>query len=155
MDTSERGLGHVSYDEKDYLNCLDAMIRTNLDLISQRMGWLLISQSFLFTAFALAAAHVQSPVSDRLSLNIFVHLVPVLGLVTAVFVGLSLLAAIRVVWTMKAARGRIEAKLIHALEQAYGSASVPRTSLVDWIGHAPAFAVPPLFAAAWLYLLLT
>jgi hypothetical protein len=143
------------YDEKDYLSRLDVMIRTNLDLISHRMGWLLISQSFLFTAFALAAAHVHNPVSDQLSLNTFVHLVPVLGLVTSLFVGLSLVAAMRAIWTMKATRARIEAKLTGALEAAYGASSIPRTSLVDWIGHAPALAVPPLFAAAWLYLLIT
>jgi hypothetical protein len=143
------------YDEKDYLHRLDAMIKTNLDLISQRMGWLLISQSFLFTAFALAAAHVENPVADRVSLNVFIHLVPVLGLITSVFVGLSLAAAMRVIWTMKATRAAIEAKLTSALEAAYGAASVSRASAVDWIGHAPALFVPPLFAAAWLYLLIT
>lgn len=145
----------ASYDEKDYLGRLDAMIKTNLDLISHRMGWLLISQSFLFTAFALAAAHVQNPLADRLSLGVFVHLVPLLGLAIALFVGLSLLAAMRVIWTMKATRARIEATLTRPLEETYGAASVPRTSLTDWVGHAPALAVPPLFAAAWLYLLLS
>lgn len=145
----------ASYDEKDYLGRLDAMIKTNLDLISHRMGWLLISQSFLFTAFALAAAHVQNPLADRLSLGIFVHLVPLLGLATALFVGLSLLAAMRVIWVMKATRAKIEATLTRPLEDAYGAASVPRTSLTDWVGHAPALAVPSLFAAAWLYLLLS
>lgn len=83
------------------------------------------------------------------------HLVPLLGLATALFVGLSLLAAMRVIWTMKATRARIEAGLIRQLEDTYGASSVPRTSLTDWVGHAPALAVPPLFAAAWLYLLLS
>lgn len=44
--------------EAQLLGRLDGMIRTNLDLVGQRMGWLLISQSFLFTALVLAAANI-------------------------------------------------------------------------------------------------
>jgi|APTNR8051073442_1049403.scaffolds.fasta_scaffold20966_2 hypothetical protein len=145
----------AAYDEKDYLARLDSMIKTNLDLISHRMGWLLISQSFLFTAFALAAAHVHNPQAEQRSLDVFVHLVPLLGLCTCIFVGLSLLAVMRVIWTMKKTRANIEATLTLPLQRAYGPSSVPRTSLTDWIGYGPALAVPLLFAAAWLYLLLS
>jgi hypothetical protein len=56
---------------------------------------------------------------------------------------------------MKATRARIEARLIRPLEDTYGASSVPGTSLTDWVGHAPALAVPPLFAVAWLHLLLS
>ena len=44
--------------EVQLLGRLDGMIKTNLDLIGQRMGWLLISQSFLFTALVLAVANI-------------------------------------------------------------------------------------------------
>jgi hypothetical protein len=37
----------ASYDEKDYLGRIDAMIKTNLDLISHRMGWLPLWLSLL------------------------------------------------------------------------------------------------------------
>jgi hypothetical protein len=145
----------ANYDEKDYLVRLDGMIKTNLDLISHRMGWLLISQSFLFTAFALAAAHVHNPQAEQRSLGAFVHLVPLLGLCTCLFVGLSLLAVMRVIWTMKKTRSNVEATLTRPLEQVYGASSVPRASLADWIGYGPALSVPALFGTAWLYLLLS
>lgn len=143
----------ATYDEKDYLARLDAMIKTNLDLVSHRMGWLLISQSFLFTAFALAEANVGNSQADRFALDEFVHIVPLLGLCTALFVGLSLLAAMRVIWAMKATRSKLEARLTRPLEEAYGAASVPRASPADLIGYGPALVLPSLFAAAWLYLL--
>jgi hypothetical protein len=144
----------ASYDARDYLIRLDAMIKTNLDLISHRMGWLLISQSFLFTAFALAAAHVRNPLAAQVPINHFLHLVPLLGLITCVLVGLSLLAVLRVIWQLKASRERVEAELTRPLEDRYGASSVPRTSPADWLGHGPAMLVPSLFATAWLYLLL-
>jgi len=143
-----------SYDERDYLNRLDMMIKTNLDLISHRMGWLLISQSFLFTAFALAAAHVRNPQAEQLAIAHFLHLIPLLGLTTCGLVGLSLAAVVRVIWRLKATRSKVEAELTRAFEERFGAASVARTSPSDWIGYAPALVVPSLFAAAWLYLLL-
>lgn len=144
-----------SYGEAALLARLDMMIKTNLDLVSHRMGWLLISQSFLFTAFALAAAHVTSPQADRASLYVFVHVVPILGIATTAFVCLSLWAVLRVIWRLKHTRSGIEARLIRPLEEIYGASSVPNTSPLDWIGHLPAMVVPPLFACAWLYLLLS
>jgi hypothetical protein len=137
------------FSEKDLLNRLDTMVKVNLDLVGHRMGWLLVSQSFLFTAFALAAAHVHSP-SAVPALRLIVWLVPLIGIAVAALVGISIAAAIWVLWEIKGTRRRLEARLLAPYAASTGPSSVPRHSIKDWLGHLPALVLPLGFVGAWI-----
>jgi len=159
------GLDAVYLVEKQILDRLDTMIKVTLDLIAHRMGWLLISQSFLFTAFALAlgnaaggagadaAARNWSALLARLIL-----VLPAIGIGTALIVGVSVAAAIAAIQIFKKRRSRLQQSLQRRAE-AYGvdanadfnASSLPYQSWEDRFGYLPSVLLPPGLLAAWTF----
>src|SRR5690349_21138578 len=93
-------------DLKFRLTRLDHQIGFEHDIIGHRMSWLKISQSFLFSAFAISLSPGKIPLA--LEARTLQHLVPVVGLASALTVGLALLAGHQVVRRVQRDRDQLE-----------------------------------------------
>lgn len=128
-------------------------------LIGQRLTWLSISESFLFGGFASSVATVSSSAHPMSApLTTLLMLLPVLGLLLALSVGIGIRAAIVVTRELQVVRGRLEAQAITQ----YGDAWVLRLGdprdrgRLHWTllaGDLPAQAVPLLMSVAWIVLI--
>jgi hypothetical protein len=117
------------------------------NLISQRLSWLLGSQSFLFTAFAISLngpAQIRTkPYESTVSLLIL--LLPLVSILSALLIWLAVLAGM---WTMY--------KLRHGFrsDNLPGVPSVQSTGGALMMGQfAPVF-LPALFIVIWMLLML-
>jgi hypothetical protein len=85
---------------------LDAHIRYEFDLVSHRMTWLVISQSFMLTAYTTALANLDDGRNFRLLPILWVA--PVFGMSAALLVALAIKAAHSAVRKLKTAREALE-----------------------------------------------
>ncbi len=114
-----------------------------------RLSWLVASQSFLFTAYAIvlngtSSAQNTAPAARQ---NLLANLLPVLGLATCGLIYLSVLAGVQVTTSLRRRlRGRLE-----------GETGVEELILGNAAAHAFGLAapllLPPLFLGAWATLL--
>ena len=119
-------------------------IRSRLEhedgLIVHRLSWFMASQSFLFTAYAIALN--GPPAAARL-----LHMVPLVGILsgTLVFGGiLAALKAMRWIGATFAERGVTEAAL--------GLPALLTPAPIRRFGLAGPVLLPPLFILAWAWL---
>jgi len=120
------------------------------NLIMQRLSWLMASQSFLFTAYAIVTnGMTTSPASGG---NVFVNhlltlarIIPVVALLNSLLIGISILAALKAIRELRDGYRKEPEPLEMIPLQTSKSARVLGLS-------APVF-LPPLFLAVWLYLL--
>lgn len=93
----------------EYYNLVRERIEHEDNLIVQRLTWLVGSQSFLFTAYAIASNGLMSqpvqPVSVHFGeqLELLFQLIPIVAMLTCVLIYISILAA--VITTAKLRRG--------------------------------------------------
>ena len=118
-------------------------------LTINRLSWLVASQSFLFTAYAIVLNGLP------LARNPFVavrqgemlRLVPALGLATSALIYLGLLAGLRVTLLLR-----------RALEERHRADAarppLPGSALTHALGLAAPLLLPLIFFAAWTVLLL-
>ena len=86
----------------------DGEIRLELELVGQRMVWLSISHSFLFSAFTVeVVARASAASAIRLVLR---HAIPLIGVVSAIAVGLAVLAAQAAARSLRRERAELEAR---------------------------------------------
>src|SRR5262245_15011592 len=76
----------------DWYRLLRGQIEHEDALLSQRLNWFIMSQSFLFTAYAILPTSQAGPVAEG-SLALAV-LIPTVALCTSVLIDLSILAGI-------------------------------------------------------------
>ena len=120
------------------------------NLIMQRLSWLMASQSFLFTAYAIVTnGMTTSPATGG---NMFVNhlltlsrIIPVVALLNSLLIAISILAAL---------------KAIRELRNAYRKQPEPLEAIplqtsksARMLGLSAPVLLPPLFLAVWLYLL--
>ncbi len=118
-------------------------------LMVNRLSWLVASQSFLFTAYAITlngAPLAQSVMALRHAE--LLRILPVLGFTTCGLIYLSLLAGARVTMALR-----------HVLVGNYRAAVGLRpplqgTRMTHAFGLAAPLLLPPLFLLAWVILLL-
>lgn len=121
-------------------------------LIMQRLSWLMASQSFLFTAYAIVTNGLSTaPATEN---NLFVNhlatlarIIPIVAVINSLLIGLSIFGAL---------------KAIRELRKGYSRQGQPleviplQTSrFARCMGLSAPILLPPLFAAVWLYLLFT
>ena len=93
-------LGDIPLSPPEYYNLIRARIEHEDNLIVQRLSWLVASQSFLFTAYAIVTNGLTSQpaqpacihFSDQLQL--LFQLIPIVGTLTCVLIYVSVLAAV-------------------------------------------------------------
>ncbi len=124
----------------------DSQIRIEFDLIGYRMTWLMTSQSFLFTAFTVCVNALQ----PHMIAKWLQFVIPLVGLISACLVALSIRAAHRVIEKLKPARAALE-KTASPKFEALG-VDVGSRDHAD--GNLPSRVLPWVLFSAWLLLLI-
>lgn len=130
------------------LEALRRRIEHEDDLVNQRLSWLVASQAFLLTAFAISLNAPQAPRSAAYAAasRMLVMLLPVAGIACILILGLTVLGAI---WSMAELRG--------LARKVSGPDDLPIHSrpAIRRLGLAAPVAIPCVFLVLWLSLMLT
>lgn len=122
------------------LTRIGAAIDKELTLISERMTWLVVSESFMFSAYTMAVANYERAIV----LNTLVYLMPLVGLLLALLVYPGLLAAHFTAKWLKEERHQFELRLPDDLQVKL--LAPPRTHV---LGSVPAFVIPVMLILVW------
>lgn len=111
-------------------------------LMVNRLSWLVASQSFLFTAYAIVLNGTPTARQELLH-----NLLPGLGLATCGLIYLGVLAGVRVTTVLRR-------KLRQIRDGTFGvGETILGTTTTHALGLAAPLLLPPLFFAAWATLL--
>jgi hypothetical protein len=131
--------------QRERLARLDAHIRFEYELTAQRMTYLAISESFLFSTYIIALANFAQGEGSPL-LSQVVSLVPWIGSALGSVVLAAVLGSISL--TRKLRRERTE--LEESLNGAVLHRDLSDASLEVFLGHLPPVCVSSAFLIAWL-----
>ena len=126
-------------------------------LINNRLSWLVASQSFLFTAYAIVLNGASSPPALGGAVLLaarqaqLLRIIPALGLATCGLIYLGVLAGVRVMVLLR--RGLRPRHGGLATGRMTGPPLLPGTRTTHALGLAAPLLLPPLFLAAWAMLL--
>jgi hypothetical protein len=120
-------------------------VKAEFDLIAGRMTWLMISESFIFSAFATAIANYRPDHPVVGTLRYLVWVLPFVGMLLAVTVYVAIVAALSAIDTLKRQRDRMMAGLPVQLRIDLISAQ----SRQQWWGNLPAHVLPPTLFLVW------
>jgi hypothetical protein len=120
-------------------------IDKELTLMSERMSWLVISESFIFSAFTVAVANY-----DKAAVLItFAHLMPIVGFLIALLVYPGLLAAHVTAKNLKDERHEFELRLPENLQ-----VRLLAKKQAHLLGSIPAFIIPIMLLLVWSIIIL-
>jgi hypothetical protein len=120
-------------------------LKAEFDLIAVRMTWLVISESFIFSAFATAVANYRPDHPAVGGLRFLLWVLPFVGMFLAVTVYLAILAALSAIDTLKGQRDRMMAGLPAQLRIDL----IATRSRQQWWGNVPAHVLPPVLFLVW------
>jgi hypothetical protein len=150
-DSEPPGDDVVSFEPSDVPHVLAQIARlgeglkAEFDLIAGRMSWLVIAESFIFSAFAAAAANYRPDHPLIGVLRYLACVLPFVGMLLAACVYVAVLAALSAVDTLKNQRDRMMAGLPGQLRIDLISAR----SRQQWWGNLPAHVIPPALFLVW------
>jgi hypothetical protein len=124
---------------------LGEALKAEFDLITARMSWLVIAESFIFSAFATAIANYHPEHSVAKGLRFLVWTLPFVGMFLAVCVHVAILAALSAIDALKKQRDRMMAGLPPHLQIDLISVRSPQ----QWWGNLPAHVLPPVLFLVW------
>jgi hypothetical protein len=135
----------------DYYNVVRARIEHEDNLIVQRLSWLVASQSFFFTAYAIVtnglATQPQSIRSHFMEqLELLFRLIPIVAALTCILIYISILAA---VVSMNRLRNSYHSRFA---EDEKGMPPIMTRPPIRLFGHSAAVLLPLIFIAVWLVL---
>jgi hypothetical protein len=125
------------------------------NLVTQRLSWLIASQSFFFTAFAVVNGEINSTMKIHL-----LHLIPVVAAMVAGLIFCSIVAGVIAKSNLRAFY-RSQTLGGHgkpAPVASYAEFTLPLIQgrrFTILLGLTPPLGLPPLFIVVWLYLLMT
>jgi hypothetical protein len=109
------------------------------------MSWLVIAESFIFSAFATAIANYRPDHPVIGGLRFLAWVLPVVGMILAVCVYVAVLAALSAIDTLKRQRDRMMAGLPGQLRIDL----ISTRSRQQWWGNVPAHVLPPILFTVW------
>jgi hypothetical protein len=120
-------------------------------LVMQRLSWLMASQSFLFTAYAIVTnGMINAPTTAG---NIFVNhllalarIIPSVAMLNSLLIFVSILAALKAIRQLRDQYRR--------QPQTLGIISLQTNKIARTLGLSAPVLLPLLFLAVWLFLLL-
>jgi hypothetical protein len=145
------GDGQISYEPSDVPHILSQIARlgeglkAEFDLIAGRMSWLVIAESFIFSAFATAIASYRPDHPVAGGLRFLAWTLPFVGMFLAVFVYVAILAALSAIDSLKLQRDRMMAGLPAQLRIDL----ISTQSGKQWWGNLPAYVIPPVLFLVW------
>ncbi len=122
------------------LTRIGAAIDKELTLINERMTWLVVSESFMFSAYTMALANHDKAIV----LNTLVFLMPLVGLLLALLVYPGLLAAHFTAKWLKEERHQFELRLPEDLQ-----VKLLAPTRAHVLGSVPAFVIPVMLISVW------
>jgi hypothetical protein len=122
------------------LTRIGVAIDKELTLMSERMTWLVVSESFIFSAFTGAAANHEK----GMVLNTLTYLMPLVGSLLALLVYPALLAAHITAKRLKEERHQFELRLPDDLQVRL---LAPKRE--HFLGSVPAFVIPVMLFLVW------
>lgn len=139
-------------DELAYGDAVRRQIEHEDILIVNRLSWLMASQSFLFTAYAII---INGPTQLRSATylshgELLLKIIPLLAISASVLIYLGICGGIGVMADLRRELARHQATAIVGLRP-----PVQGSSPTLWLGHSAPLGLPPIFAVAWAILLLT
>jgi len=119
-------------------------------LIVNRLSWLIASQSFLFTGYAII---LNGPVLTRnehyaVHGELLVKIIPLLAISAGTLIYLGICGGVRVMAHLRRELARHHAAIGNLRPPIQGS------PLTLFLGHCAPIGLPPIFAVAWTLLLL-
>jgi hypothetical protein len=127
------------------LTRIGVAIDKELTLMSERMSWLVISESFIFSAFTVAFAnHEKGAVLVAVSC-----LMPIVGFLMALLVYPGLLAAHTTAKWLKAERHHYELRLPEGLQ-----VKLRAPTRAHFLGSVPAFVIPVMLLSVWTVIII-
>ena len=135
----------VRADDLAFYQHLRSRLEHEDGLIVNRLSWLMASESFLFTAYAIVLnASAATPQHRRL-----MHLIPIVAIASSVLIFVGIAAAVRAMGWIRGLLGqRIPDAAALGLPPIHTPGSVKA-------GLAAPLALPVMFVVVWLYLLAT
>jgi hypothetical protein len=117
------------------------------NLVNQRLSWILMSQAFLLTGYAIL---LNAPTSLRSELLVRHHglllwLIPLTGLVTVWLIWLAILGALIAMKDLRAAAAR---------HRGVDAAHIQGRGLTRWLGLCAPLLIPPVFLLTWFFIIL-
>ena len=136
-------------DDVAFAALLRARIEHEDGLIVSRTTWLMASESFLYTAYAIALNGITTPGMANVEHQArLLKLIPLIGIACSVLILTGILAAIRAMaWLRKLYRTRVR-------EEA-GLAPIQTPIPIVAAGLAAPVLLPSVFVVVWVYLLAT
>jgi Mn2+/Fe2+ NRAMP family transporter len=130
------------------LEALRRRIEHEDELISQRLSWLVGSQSFLLTAFAISlnAGTVAKEPAYAAANRMLVALLPPTGIACVLIVGFTVAGAIWSLSELRALAGQIAGP---------GDLPIHSRPAIRRLGLAAPVAIPCVFLTLWLALILS
>ncbi len=136
-------------DDLRYYELVRARLEHEDGLIVNRLSWLMGSQAFLFTAYAIAASGMASAtVAAAGPLAALFRMVPVVGVISTGLIYAGVLAAVRAMaWLLATFHARVPDAAALGAPPIFTPPSIRR-----W-GMATPLLLPPVFLLAWLFLM--
>jgi hypothetical protein len=134
----------------DYYNVVRSRIEHEDNLVVQRLSWLVASQSFLFTAYAIVtnglASQPPPPSCIRFAgqLQLLYQLIPVVGTLTCALIYVSILAAVA---SMRRLRNSYHSRFG---DDEKGLPSIMSRPPIRLFGHSASVLLPLVFITIWL-----
>jgi hypothetical protein len=144
----ETGMEASTWSEfKDKATLIETRIAHEINLMGQRMTWLVTSQAFLFAGWMqlVKSSDLGSEVPLPDDAKLLFYVVPTIGLGVAIAGWAAIAAAMLMVDTLVVDRAGIDDQL--DLTRMSPRRARPWTRIA---GHAPTEILPPLFVTAWL-----
>ncbi len=120
-------------------------VRSEFDLIGGRMSWLVIAESFIFSAFAASVANYRPDHNLAGELRYLIWVLPFVGIFLATCVYMAILAAHAALGKLKGQRDR----MINRLPSALRIDLIGDDSRVQWWGNLPTHIIPPVLILIW------
>jgi hypothetical protein len=138
-------------DDVAFASVVRARLEHEDGLIVSRITWLMASESFLYTAYAIALNGITMPGMTTVAHQArLLKLIPLIGIACSVLIFIGIVAAIRaMVWLRRLYRTRVTD------ETGLGLAPIQTPVLNVVSGLAAPVLLPTVFVAVWLYLLAT
>jgi hypothetical protein len=137
----------------EYYNLIRSRIEHEDNLVVQRLSWLVASQSFLFTAYAIVTNGLATQPVLQLGLARFLaqlqllnQLIPVVGTLTSVLIYVSILAAVA---SMRRLRDSYHSRFP---DDETGVPPIMTRPPIRLFGHSAAVLLPLVFITIWLVL---
>lgn len=130
------------------LQRLDTAIHKEYTLVSDRMSWMVTSESFIFTAFIIATVNYSNDLSLRILAGCFLIMMPLLGVFLAEIVRRAINAAHSAANRLKDDRDELEQKLPQIITIKPISSKDPENNA----GNLPPTYVPFVIIGIWAIL---